>query len=1546
MKRQVIFSMYLTAAFLLTLNAQLLAQSISISYSGPQTYTVGGAITPLSPSVTGGPTATGGQTSVTLAGNGYAGYSDGTGTGASFYNPLTTAIDAAGNIYVADTDNQMIRKISPLGVVTTFAGNGSQGSTDGTGTGASFQHPSGLAFDASGNLFVSDQQNHKIRKITPAGVVTTFAGSGSLGSADGTGTSASFNNPIGLVFDNSGNLYVADYGNNKIRKITSAGVVSTFAGTGTAGASNGAALSATFRNPMDVDIDASGNIFVADRMNYLIRKISSGTVSTFAGTGSAGSTNGTGTGASFFRPNSIAIDGIGDMYVADDGNNMIRKITPSAVVTTLAGTTSAGDVDGTGSGVRLYAPYGLCVDAQGNLYVAEIYNHKIRKIATAAYNITPVLPSGLSFNNANGTISGTPLMAAAATDYYIQAFNTTHSSNVATLNITVNAAPSGITASSNQNYVLTYTAQTSGFLNDISIGAASTDKDQVRTSVEYFDGLGKTMQTVHVMGNNDGTKDIVVPIEYDDLARVKLAYLPYVASAADGSYRTSGSSDAVSYYQGSHAGVAQTSYPFSRSVYEASPLNRILEEGGPGAVWQPYSGSISGSGHTRKMDYQVNTSADTVKYWVLSGNSASTGSSYTAGQLTKTISKDENWTSGNGGTVEQYLDIEGKLICKRVWETNTIARSSYFVYDEFNRIRYVIPPKVTVTSFNESTTEFDQLMFGYHYDGLGRVIEKKVPGKGWEEMVYDKLDRLVLSRDAVLASNSKWLFCKYDTLGRKIITGIISSSSSRSVWQSSFNVASKNCELRDNSNSSSTGTGYTNVTLPAHNLVDYYHTIDYFDDYSFYGNSFGGPTGGQSTDVNSLVTGSKINILGSNAMLLTTNYYNIKGQSVQSKRENHLGGADIVDLIYNFTGQIISNTTNHTVSGNTTMVYIIYEYDHLGRRTKTYEKIGNSSSPQVLLSELVYNEIGQLKDKQLHNALNTTGYTYNECGWLKTGTSNEFSIRLKYNDAGTPQYNRNIGEQDWGVNTTYPNTFTYGYDKLNRLTSANSTGVIMSEAISYDPVGNINSLNRDGAGVGTFSYSGNRLNSISGGGLASGSYAYDNNGNVVTDGRTGVSLTYNHLNLPVTITKSGLNLAFTYDASGKKLSKVNSGITSTNYVDGIVYNGSTIDYIQTEEGVARNNAGIYTYEYNLNDHLGNVRYTFYQNPSTGLLERIQSDDYYAFGKRKSSGSPISTINKYLYNGKEIIDELNSFAEDGQYDFTARLYDPVTGRWSSIDPADQFYDITGYAGMGNNPVVYVDPDGRFIHIIVGAVVGGVINLGIKAFTGKIKSWKDGFAAFGIGALAGGLGAATGGASLAATGLTSASILGGAALGIGSAMVSSPILGLGNHLYFGDPYSLKSFGRDVLLGGITGGALGAITSKAGTNIWTGKANINPNNVQLPNIGTRTISEGNSTIYRSVSQGELDDIAVNGLRVDPRSGYETGKLFAPTIKEAAQYGKGNFSFDGMPNTIIKATVPNSVLKEATKFGADGMRAISIPANQLHLLKVKPLNFSPWLR
>ena len=387
---------------------------------------------------------------VTLAGSpGQSGASNGTAATARFNEPFGVAVDEAGNVYVADASNNAIRKVTSAGVVTTLAGGGAAGSSDGTGTGARLDEPRGIALDTNGTLYVADYDNHLIRKITTAGVVTTLAGQADQqGNADGTGTAASFRGPMGIAVDSAGIVYVADTGNKSIRRITTAGVVTTLTLSGQAlseprgiavnsagvitvadygshtiraiatngsmttlagligspGTTDGSATTARFHFPSGVAVTTAGVVYVADTDNDTIRAIaSSGAVTTPAGQAGRSSTvDGLGADARFDDPFAAAVDADGVVYVADSAAHVIRRITPDGAVSTWAGSPgSYGSADGTGAAARFYSPFGVAVDAAGIVYVADSFNHTVRKIAAGGV-VTTLAGSAQSGGKTDG----------------------------------------------------------------------------------------------------------------------------------------------------------------------------------------------------------------------------------------------------------------------------------------------------------------------------------------------------------------------------------------------------------------------------------------------------------------------------------------------------------------------------------------------------------------------------------------------------------------------------------------------------------------------------------------------------------------------------------------------------------------------------------------------------------------------------------------------------------------------------------------------------------------------------------------------------------------------------------------------------------------------------------------------------------------------------------------------------------------------------------------------------------------------------------------
>ncbi len=402
----------------------------SITYTaGNKVYKVNTAITSLTPTNAGGPI---GFEVSTVAGVSYQStYINGAASSATFYGPYGMVTDASGNIFVSDNRNNVIRKITPGGVVSTFAGSGTAGSTNGTGLSATFNGPTGITIDASGNLYVVDAVN-AIRKITPAGVVTTLA----------TG----FSRAYGIAIDANGNLYVADQWAHSIKKVTPAGVVSVLAGSGTAATVNGTGTGASFNYPTGVTVDASGNVFATENSGWCVRKITpAGVTSTLAGGSASAFADGQGTAAQFASPQGISIDANGNMYVADYLSNRIRKVTAGGLVSTIGGNGTAGGADGALSISNLHFPSSTAVAQNGDVYFSDATN-TIRKISLVGkYSISPALPTGLSFDTLTGVISGTPTALSPATNYVVTAVNGSGTSTY-TLNITVASSDANLSA--------------------------------------------------------------------------------------------------------------------------------------------------------------------------------------------------------------------------------------------------------------------------------------------------------------------------------------------------------------------------------------------------------------------------------------------------------------------------------------------------------------------------------------------------------------------------------------------------------------------------------------------------------------------------------------------------------------------------------------------------------------------------------------------------------------------------------------------------------------------------------------------------------------------------------------------------------------------------------------------------------------------------------------------------------------------------------------------------------------------------------------------
>ncbi|MDR2274883.1 MAG: RHS repeat-associated core domain-containing protein [Sphingobacterium sp.] len=907
--------------------------------------------------------------------------------------------------------------------------------------------------------------------------------------------------------------------------------------------------------------------------------------------------------------------------------------------------------------------------------------------------------------------------------------------------------------SSDQNRIITRTPRKAGY--DPSIPAIQKVED-VNIDVEYFDDLGRLIQRVNWQSGPQ-KYDVVQMVEYDNFGRESSKYLPYAKSPANaGRYTRVPKGELYGYYSMELGpSIFKSRAPVAVANLESSPLGRVLQQGAPGWSWQPVSTrnavvTSDSTGHSTVLEYGTNLAGD-VRLWTI--NSSNNGASaingttqvfYTKDRLRMKRTKDENWvvSSGRAGVAEEYTDLAGRTVLKRRWETDTKKLDTYYIYDDLGNLRYVIPPGFPGTTFSESATgDFAELVYAYSYDARRRVIRKKVPGKDWQWFVYNGKDQLILSQDGNQRKRQRWSFTRYDGLGRVTSTGLYVNITQLTLEQMTAYVDGLEQPLWENRGGASDYPSPSAVfPVASSGSTIMVLTVNYYDDYAFTGAS-GMPVKGlaKSTKTQGLLTGTRIYRDDGTGPMLTVHYYDGKGRMVQTVSQNHIGGIDTETNTYGFTNELLTSRREHrpTSAGSLTTVLTTNEYDHGGRLVQVRKKV--NSQAEIIQSRMAYNEIGQLKSKSLHsenggvNFATSIAYSYNERGWQTGAVSPLFSYQLDYNVSGSvllpnAQYNGNIARQQWKhtyAGSTWVNDmFTYSYDALNRLKSGVSTG--LKEVLTYDDMGNIRTLTRDNGAVVAYSYNNtnksNRLAGLSGG--ISGSFAYDLNGNATKD-RTGMSFSYNHLDLPKTAEKAGTSVSNLYDAMGNKLRKmstVGSVSTERNYVDGIEYsmNGTglgSIERIATEDGFLLNSSGTYSYYYNLTDHLGNVRVVFKKDgtPTAPVAVVMQRQDYYPFGKTKNVATSLD--NKYLYNGKEIQSELgggthtlgSSYVLEGQYDYGARFYDAEIGRWNVVDPlADEFEDVSPYNYGMNNPVLMIDPTGMAADT-TGGIMGPIVDV---------------------------------------------------------------------------------------------------------------------------------------------------------------------------------------------------------------------------------------------
>ncbi|WP_294217548.1 DUF6443 domain-containing protein [uncultured Chryseobacterium sp.] len=912
-----------------------------------------------------------------------------------------------------------------------------------------------------------------------------------------------------------------------------------------------------------------------------------------------------------------------------------------------------------------------------------------------------------------------------------------------------------------ENYI-----QTKVYLEPVSV--TNTTAKQLNT-VEYFDGLGRPKQIINVKSTPAGN-DLVTPIIYDSygLQTKKFLPIPKNATSSGNIYSQDSNSpnfpvdDVTNFYQGEKI--------FSESILEISPLNRIQQRKQEGNDWSSkpvnYKYQTNSTSDAVKK-YEVTTSWDTNKNAFI--NTSPVSQLYEVNQLYKTSVKDED-----GNETITFKNKLGQTILSRKVLNPSKNIDTYFVYNIYDQLSYIIPP-LAAQALALDDDKIKNLCYQYIYDEKNRIVEKKLPGKEWEYMVYDKQDRLVLSQDTVLKTttansfNKKgWLFTKYDQWGRVVYTGFFSNTSSRVAMQNAVNSMTANA-----------GNNETRSTTPFNlNGIDVYYTknafptgsmtilgINYYDTYPVGSPAAPSQIWGQevltqsssnvSVSTNSLSLASYVKNVDDDQWTKTYNWYDKKGRSIATQSLNYLGGYTKTESLLDFTGIVKQNIIKHKRLSNDTEKVITETFLYDNQNRLSVHKHQVDSNPEEILAQNTYNEISQLTSKKvggtLNNPIQNVDYAYTIRGWLKkindpaNLNGRLFGMELKYNNASNisssiNKYNGNISQVDWKTaNDGILRRYTYQYDGLDRMlyamyskpdnTVTNTNAY--DEALSYDDNGNIIHINRYGGSDGNqaqqiddidfTAYNGNKVTSIidhknnslgypAGGGLT---ISYDLNGNMIDFKDRNINkITYNYLNLPTKVNMvqgggfgmsgEGNVIDFKYRADGTKLEKntnyvnpYSTHLTYVNYLEGFQYkriydhvstsqnpydSGYLLQFIPTDEGYYDyiNNRYIYSYK----DQVGNIRVTYYRD-GTGAVVIAKESNYYPFGMEHSGyNSGFNQLNTYRkgFQGQE------NQPETGWSSFKWRNYDPVIGRFLTIDPLSEKYAYQSHYNFSENRVV--------------------------------------------------------------------------------------------------------------------------------------------------------------------------------------------------------------------------------------------------------------------
>ena len=851
---------------------------------------------------------------------------------------------------------------------------------------------------------------------------------------------------------------------------------------------------------------------------------------------------------------------------------------------------------------------------------------------------------------------------------------------------------------SDENYIQEYTPLTGTF--DPQAPAPA----RCMRTVRYFDGLGRPVQSIAI-GAAPGYGDLASLQIYDQCGRESRSWLPASLPGNNGAYVTPAMLEA----QARTSNLGDT-VPYSETRYEASPLRRPVEQYGPGAQWRE-------AGKAQRISYLTNTASGELRCArIVSGSdwqtlSLSRSGDYPAGELHVTGFSDED-----GRFRYEFRDKAGQLLL-----TRSVADSeffdTYYVYDCFGNLRAVFPPEASAqlpaSGTIDPTSDFcTGLGYFYRYDARNRCIGKKLPGAEEILYVYDDADQLIFTQDGEQRSREEWSFALSDGLGRKAVTGICTGMSGSQIAPGC--LEGKTLKVIYGADGPLAGYALSceegSCTLTGASVLsaDYYDGYDFMERDGFEALAYSARDGygewSGSDGARSLRTGSLTARLGTDEStpLGEAYYYDFRHRLVQSVASNHLGGVSRCSYHYDFTGNPLGVREEHAPGTESAPDVLVstFAYDHAGRLLSATASLNDGAPGSVSYG---YNALGQLSSRQFGpgDGVLTETCTYNVRGWLAQQNSDKFGMRLRYQNpalGGAARYSGDISEWEWQHKEgDHPvDTYAFAYDGLGRLLGAThyegtaAADRYTEKGITYDRNGNILTLSRHTGGVASdycYVYDGNRLLGLAG---ASSLCEYDANGNMKKDALGDLRFNYNLLNLlqEVTGADDTPKAKYAYSADGVKLS-VSDGANGYDYLGSLIYvrtNGSlSLDQAIFDGGTVRPNGAV---DYFVKDHLGSVRVIVDQ---AGTVR--EQNDYYPFGERcPESTYAVSAVNRYKFNGKEE----QTVGDLGMLDYGARMYQAGIGRWFVPDPlAEKYYSVSPYAYCNNNPIRYMDPDGRQI-----------------------------------------------------------------------------------------------------------------------------------------------------------------------------------------------------------------------------------------------------------